>query len=242
MRAIKYDLTNQRFERLIAIKRIRPYVDRGNNKAFWLCQCDCGNTVIASTHALISGETKSCGCLKRERTIARNKEGIKRNTYDLSGEFGIGYTAHGIPFYFDLEDYEKIKDYTWNIIKGYVVTSVDRHTISMHRVIMDAPQELMVDHINHDTKDNRKNNLRLCTAADNAANVQISSANTSGAKGVYKRPSGNYTVYISKNNKRLWLGTYKTLQEAAKVYDEKAVEIYGEFACLNNLTNERIEP
>lgn len=235
MGRISYNLIGQKFYRLTVVDYAMEYVSpSGAKKKQWLCRCDCGNMIIVTTSTLISGNTKSCGCLKSEKTIERNKSNKKYNIYDLSREFGIGYTSNNMEFFFDLEDYDKIKDYCWHIVKGYLIANINGHTVSMHRMILNAPNECIVDHANHNTSDNRKANLRICTNAENNANTKLSVKNTSGAKGVYLRKNGKYTAYINKDNKRYWLGTYETIKEASDVYDHKALEFFGEFACLNN--------
>jgi len=99
----------------------------------------------------------------------------KFNEYGLSGDFGIGLSSQGDEFYFDLEDYEKIKEYRWNYHKGdrRYVESKSRDgsgkTVKIHRVIMNVEDEkIVVDHINRNTLDNRKINLRLVTDKENA--------------------------------------------------------------------------
>ena len=80
----------------------------------WVCQCSCSTskTIEVTGSRLRSGETRSCGCLQKE--LAR-KRVEKENKYDLiSCDYGIGYTTNtNEPFYFDLEDYDKIKKYHW---------------------------------------------------------------------------------------------------------------------------------
>ena len=106
------DLTGQKFGRLTVIERADEYVSpKGQRHIRWFCKCDCGNYVTVKGNHLKSGNTKSCGCLDSEIVSKRNKDNKKFNEYNLSGEYGIGYTAKGEEFYFDLEDYYKIKDY-----------------------------------------------------------------------------------------------------------------------------------
>ena len=102
------DLTGQRFGRLTVIKRAEDYVSpKGSQNVQWLCKCDCGNEITIVGKALTrKNGTKSCGCFAKENMSKIKK---KYNTYDLSGEFGIGYTSKDEKFYFDLEDYDKIK-------------------------------------------------------------------------------------------------------------------------------------
>ena len=95
------NLIGRRFGKLVVIKRVE---NNDQNKVRWLCQCDCGNTHITISHNLTHGLCQSCGCLQQEINQQR-----RCNTYDLSGTYGIGYTSKGDEFYFDLEDYDKIK-------------------------------------------------------------------------------------------------------------------------------------
>jgi hypothetical protein len=90
------------------------------------------------------------------------------------------------------------------------------------------------DHINHNKLDNRKENLRICTEAENVHNTRISRNNTSGYKGVtfHKRDKKWQTQIRSGQGKR-YLGYFNTAEEAAKNYDEKAKEAFGEFARTN---------
>lgn len=86
----------------------------------------------------------------KSKIISESKK--KKNTYDLSGEYGIGYTEKGECFYFDLSDYNKIKDYYWRISKqGYIVAHDKKnHTeISMHQLICGYKE---TDHIDGKTQ------------------------------------------------------------------------------------------
>jgi len=117
------DLTEQKFGKLTVIKRGE---NTKNGRVQWLCQCDCGNPelVLVRADCLKNGNTQSCGCFHKEMAYSANKQS---NLYDLSGEFGVGYTAKGERFYFDLEDYEKIKDIYWHINdSGYVINITDK--------------------------------------------------------------------------------------------------------------------
>ena len=119
------DLTGQKIGYLTVVKRVEDHVcPSGYRYSQWLCKCDCGNdTIVAGKQLTKENGTKSCGCFAKENMSKIKK---KYNTYDLTGEFGIGYTSKNEKFYFDLEDYDKIKDYCWYINnKGYV-TSTDR--------------------------------------------------------------------------------------------------------------------
>lgn len=120
----------------------------------------------------------------------------KRNKYDLSGDFGIGYDVNRNIFYFDLEDYEKIKDYYWYKHKfGYIKGWVNGKHAMLHRVIMNCDKDKEVDHINHVKLDCRKINMRICSRQQNQYNQPLQKSNTSGYKGVdLHKTSGKYRL------------------------------------------------
>lgn len=107
--------------------------------------------------------------------------------------------------------------------------------IFMHRIIMNPPKGMFVDHINGDGLDNRRENLRICTISQNTANSVRPSTNTSGYKGVQSsgRSTRPWKATIHAKGITKYLGAYRTKEEAAIAYDKKAVELYGEFAKLN---------
>ena len=109
--------------------------------------------------------------------------------------------------------------------------------IMMHREIMGVTDpKIIVDHINHDTLDNRRENLRICNSHENQRNRRISVINSSGYKGVSKHSySDKWVVYIMSpyTNKNTYVGIFYSKEEAALAYNKAAVKYFGEFACLN---------
>jgi HNH endonuclease/AP2 domain len=106
--------------------------------------------------------------------------------------------------------------------------------IPLHREILNAPTGSIVDHINGDTLDNRKENLRLCTSTENTRNQRLVKRNTSGYKGVsWHKHQKKWIVRIRVNRKLIHLGYYKELIAAAKAYDVAARFYFKEFANLN---------
>jgi len=108
----------------------------------------------------------------------------------------------------------------------------------MHRIIMDAPKHLQVDHINGNGLDNRRENLRLCTIQQNLFNRGPSKNNKCGYKGVRFRPLLGVwiaEIRIEKHGKRLHIGTFKTAKEAAIAYNGQVVKYHGEFAYINKV-------
>ena len=95
----------------------------------------------------------------------------------------------------------------------------------------------MIDHINGNGLDNRKENLRLCNSTQNAANTGLWSTNTSGYKGVrLQKRTGKYEAYIIIKNRPNHLGTFTDAKLAAQAYNNAALNIFGEFAGLNKIT------
>jgi len=138
----------------------------------------------------------------------------------------------------DLEDKEQA-NYKWHkSTSGYAIRKIDNGFLRLHREVFGAEKGQYVDHINMDKLDNRKSNLRLATSAQNKANKSKQSNNTSGYKGVYRR-NNRWLAKVVKQGKQHYAGIYKTREEAAKAYNAKAVEIFGDFARLNNLTRKR---
>lgn len=107
-------------------------------------------------------------------------------------------------------------------------------TFLMHRVIANTPQGSKTDHWNGDTLDNRLENLRACTHAENMRNRSIPKNNTLGYKGVVRK-NDMYIAVITVDGRALYLGTYPTAVEAAEAYNRTAQEVHGDYARLNDL-------
>jgi hypothetical protein len=108
-----------------------------------------------------------------------------------------------------------------------------RH-FSMSREILNADSNQLVDHINHNTVDNRRSNLRLCNHTGSSCNRRIHSNNQSGFLGV-RRQDKKYSATICLNGKDYHLGRFDTAEEAARMRDSFAIKLHGKFACLNQL-------
>lgn len=102
--------------------------------------------------------------------------------------------------------------------------------IFFHRLATKCISGMCVDHINGNTLDNRKCNLRVCTNKQNHMNTSIPIHNTSGYKGVsYDKERNNWQAYISINNKKVFIGRYKTPKEAHDAYCEYGLNARGEY-------------
>lgn len=133
-------------------------------------------------------------------------------------------------------DFESVSEFSW-CASGISVRPYAYNDFAgfMHRFIMNAPLKLDVDHIDHNTLNNTRKNLRLCTRSQNLANRRgLQSNNTSNYTGVcWDKKKLKYITYINCKNKRIYLGLFDDPEEAAKERDKKALELFGEFATLN---------
>ncbi len=236
------DLTNQKFGRLKVLYRAEDRITPGGRRLpMWHCICECNNEKDILAWHLTSGKIQSCGCLQKE--IAKNVN-IKRNRYDLSGQYGIGYFNNSDKFFiFDIEDFEIVSKYTWYLNNGgYVVSSKyngnDTGCGLLHRIIMrlDDNDKRCVDHINHNTLDNRKINLRICTIQNNNCNRKLLSRNISSVTGVgYIQNISKWRARISVNGEEIHLGVFDSLDDAAKKRKDAEKKYFGEYSYDNSM-------
>ena len=95
---------------------------------------------------------------------------------------------------------------------------------------------LVIDHINHNTLDNRKHNLRICTESDNSKNKSLPSNNTSGVVGIsFNKKYNKYETYITINYKRKSLGLYDSIEDAIKTRKDAEEKYFGEYSYDNSM-------
>lgn len=150
-------------------------------------------------------------------------------------------------FIVDAEDAELVADKTWTLDSvGYICRNDHGAVKRLHTVIAEkalgsaVPKGMYVDHVNRIKTDNRRKNLRVVSPQDSARNMPIKSNNTTGVTGVAPASKGvGFRAYITVNKKRIGLGTYGTLEEAARAR-YAAEEKYG-FKHQQNLSAFLIE-
>lgn len=244
---VREDLTGKQFGRLTVVQQVEDYIDsNGNHKARWECQCNCENhtKTFPTGSDLKSGKAQSCGCLRIENTQKSNKINKKKfNQYDLSGEYGIGFASNtNNEFYFDLEDYDKIKNYCW----FEHIDDKDYHSICSRDPDSDKIIKLhhvlglfMPDHINRNPLDNRKENLRQATVSENAMNRSKYKNNTSNVSGVcWRKDTLKWRSYIQVGNETYNLGSFVNKDNAIIARLSAEVKYFGEFAPQKHLFKE----
>lgn len=146
------------------------------------------------------------------------------NTYREVENYLIGRCFGGKEFKIDKEDFDLIKEFVWHVDKnGYVITKHNGRIIKQHRLIMGVVDDegIEIDHIFHDTTDNRKSKLRYADRSLNCFNRRVGKSNKSGVVGVYWMSSMNqWAAQIRFQKKTHYLGTFNTIEEAAKARAE----------------------
>jgi len=210
------DLTGQTYGRLTVIER----VPSKKKAALWRCRCSCGNESIVQSGNLRNGHTKSCG---------------KCNSITDCGAYMECKTKSGKTFIFDRDDLPLVKSRVWYMDKyGYVNGCEGDGAIKLHRLIMKPPEGMVIDHINNDPSDCRRDNLRIVSQHQNTMNHSLNRNSTTGFKGVcFDKKEGRYMAHIHPNRRMIFLGYYDNPKEAALAYDKAASFYFGEYAKLN---------
>lgn len=226
--------------RLTVLRQYDDYINPNTGKRYarWLCECNCNehNNVVVTTQNLKLGATKSCGCVQKEYND------VKLNLQDEYGEYGIGYCHNtGTEFYFDMDDYNKIKDICWtectrHSIQCVVGTHPDtKKTITMH-VFLGYKWH---DHKDRNELNNRKYNLRPATAVENSRNKKKRKDNSSGFIGVsWNKSTQKWRARIHLNKKEITIGLFENKKDAVKARLNAEKEYYGEFSPQRHLFEE----
>lgn len=156
-------------------------------------------------------------------------EGFDRNSHSLV-PLGAEHFAC-----IDRQDAAEVSQISWWLFSSsasrhnfYAKGKIEGKKVYLHRFILRAPKDLLVDHINRNTLDCRRGNLRLATPLENRGNERPR-ANSCGFRGVLFRAGRRFSAQLAGK----YLGSYDTAEEAAKAYDAAARQHFGDFAVLN---------
>lgn len=168
---------------------------------------------------------------------------IKRTSrFEVEGEDARLVLPDGTVALLSTSDIPAVSGFAWYLCKatGRVMAHTKgsartRKGVYLHRLILGPECEgSHVDHVNRDPLDNRRQNLRICTAHQNNMNRGKRKTNTSGFLGVDSRPNGKFRARVGINSKRVCIGDFDTAEEAAEARDMVASRLHGEFAALNH--------
>ena len=220
------DMTGRKFGRLTVVKRVEKPKGSESKEAFWLCQCDCGNTKIIAGYYLRSGTSKSCGCYNIDNLKSRKgikyggKHGMytervykiyhamKARCFNPNNKFYNNYGGRGITVCDEWLGEDGFNNfYNWAMKNGYT-------------------DDLTIDRI--DVNGNYEpSNCRWADRSIQGFNRRIQANNKTGHKGICMLPGVKYRSYIKKNNKQIPLGVYERLEDAIEAR-EKAEKEYFE--------------
>lgn len=201
-----------------------------------------------SSHRVFLYKKQYPVCSKHRFQLRKHGKVFKRTKFDSNELFDMGeyceinlYNKKGKvvgKVKFDHDDINAVKKYHWVLVKGYAFANNfvkgENKMIKMHRFLLNPNNNNFIDHINSDTLDNRKSNLRICDISQNNMNREKSKKTNNLYKGVHKQPHGRtWSATIFVKNKRIYLGNYPTAELAAASYNEAAKKYHGEFARLN---------
>lgn len=206
---------------------------------YGMCRCGCGYPApIATKTARSEGATKGdprryiyAHHLKQKRPAPVWSDGEQCYLLELN---------KGVATKVDRDDLDKVSGYNWYAHKRsggnwYVTAWVPKgsgKSYHMHRIIMDAPEGMLVDHISGDTLDNRRSNLRIATKAQNCSNLtRLKSNNKSGHTGVHwSREQRKWIASVQHNKTRHYIGAFSSIDDAVSARSVAAREVQGEFA------------
>ena len=250
---VREDLTGRQFGRLTVLYQAEDHIKpNGKHEAQWLCECSCkehNKIIVLGQNLKKKNGTRSCGCIKKELLSELSKEQRKTNIYKLNledehGLYGIGYTSNTEnEFYFDMDDYQTIKDYCW--YENFDRKNNYRRLVTRHLGINKVVKMSFVlkcsnyDHIDRNPLNNRRHNLRPATSMENSQNHSLRMDNTSGVIGVsFNKTSNKWQANITVNKKLIYLGVYADKTEAIKTRLNAEKQYFGEFAPQQHLYQE----
>lgn len=192
------EMEGEKFGKLTVLKRLK---NCKHGKSRWLCICECGNKTTPNGSDLKKGKVKSCGCTQRKHGLSKSRLYViwyhmKRRCYNSNSTSYPWYGKRGIKVCDEwLDDFIAFRE--WALKNGY------RDNLEIDRINVNenySPQ-----------------NCKWTDRVNQVRNQRINKKNTSGVRGVKKRPNGKWEVGISAKGKRYYLGVYSTIEEAKKV-------------------------
>jgi hypothetical protein len=176
------------------------------------------------------------------RTIYDPNEFIVNDDNTIEIKLYDKYGSYKSSSIIDVDFLELVKKYKWYEKNGYVrgAKACDNNKIFLHRLITNCPNNMVIDHINKDTLDNRLSNLRICTQKDNARNRDYIKSNKH--VGVKLVASGNYQACITVNYKTIYLGTFSEFECAVQARLDAEIKYFGEYSRSNYLVSTDSQP
>lgn len=238
MVAVKQDLTGYKFGKLTVISQTEDHIcPNGRHYPQWLCECECAEhtQIVVIDADLKRGHTKSCGCLRSEKTKEENKIKKKKiNQYTIRDNVVVGLTFNTQKeFYVDAKNFDKIKDICWcEIVQRGMSRLIGRDTATGKNIFMHQLLGFVnYDHIDRNELNNLENNLRPATASENSQNRKRNSNNTSGIIGVgWRKDLQQWVARIKVKGRSIYLGSFIDKDDAIVARLKAEQKYFKEFA------------
>lgn len=236
------DLIGRKFNKLTVIKfdRIehkRDIKGKNRDKGYWLCKCDCGREVSISRNELITGKTKSCGCLYKETGIKNSK----KHLIDLTGKRFNELVVIGLD---RVEKYNNKNVYYWKCIcdcGNEVVISGNRLKEGRIKDCKEAKRNEVKSYTEIGNEFKKEKILKEGTRLDNLSG-KLSKANTSGVRGVsFKKDKNKYKATIGFKKRTYFLGYYDKLEDAKKAREKAEEKFYKPILEKYNYKNKKLK-
>lgn len=226
----KYLKKGDTYNRLTVLGLDNNAENEKTNPSRWkyLCKCECGNIVSVRKDFLTIGHTKSCGCYG----IDKSKEACRKyNKYEIIDNYVKVWDFNNKYFLMDKEDMWLLKECCWHINGGGYPSGIYKGEKLLHRIVLNAPSNMLSDHKNGNRYDCRKANLRLCNKQENNTNRCKSSRNTSGYKGIsWNKSRSMWEVHIGYDGKKYNLGYFDNIEEAIEVRKQAEIKHHKNFS------------
>lgn len=245
------DIIGNNFGRLSVLEYLGHFIKNGtkNKRHYYKCKCSCDkqSILLVDRYKLLSGHSTSCGCKAIESVKKRNKENnpskyyIRKTNKYYVDDLNIAHikmSNTNNEMLCDAECVEELLKYYWSEHRGYARSNINKKHIYAHRIIMKVGNfktNEQIDHINGNTLDNRKSNLRIVTSRQNGLNSSIRKDNTSTVTGVcWMKKQKKWLARVHDNGKEIRLGYFDEFEDAVRARKIAEDYYYGKYSYDNS--------
>ena len=234
----KINLLGVKFGRLTVLEDLGIITtEKGYRVRKFKCLCDCGNTCVVAYQSLVNGNTKSCGCLKREcssNNAGRPKQYNDYYIHEYKGQDVVYVVASNKAdcILVDVEDWDQLKDTCWHITKhGYAAGLHNGEFMTMQKALIpEVPDGHERDHVNRDRLDNRRCNLEVKTKLENLHNREYKYKTSQHTGVCWYSLTNQWLAYITDSGNFIRLGLFDNEDDAIAIRKQAEMDLWGKIA------------